>query len=125
MELHVVCRNRLSEAPAMPHNPLPIETATDQAVAHFPGKGANVSALRQRRGHIAAIADDVNEQCVGDQVLDEWQVQHPFRRILGPACHSLSRAYFTHHQSQEISAIFAFRKNPAAYGSSLQPGTAK
>ena len=65
----------------------------------------NVAEFVGGKGHVAAIADDVNNQRFRNCLFDAMQVQQVLESSIGPALNSLLPGHLRHDDPKEVAAI--------------------
>ena len=90
-------------------DPFPVDRSRLQSLAVIPRKGTDPMLFFQRKGHVPAVPDDVNNKRVRNCFLDARQGQEVIGRGFGPAFNSLFSRHRFHHDAQKVASILAIR----------------
>ena len=107
VNLEVIAAHRLTVAPALADDPAPENRGDQETAAAVPWQRTNPSDAMQRSGDVAAVADDVDHERVGNQFLNQRKIEQMERRGLGPALRALFLGDGLHHNAQEVAGIAA------------------
>src|SRR6516165_240433 len=85
MDFRVVGTKVATVLAPLVHHPLPIKAAGHDRRRAIPRSSLDVTQLVRGKRHIASVPDDMDDQRIGNRLLDPMQVQDMLRRSIGPA----------------------------------------
>ena len=105
MNFHVIGAYLLPVAPALAHLPSPEQGRRHDGATAVPRQRADPSDALQRGGDVAPVANNVDDERVGNRLLDQRKEQQVRGRTFGPAPDALFAGDRFHHDAQEVAGM--------------------
>src|ERR1019366_4033057 len=107
MNFHVIAAQRLTVTPALANDPAPEDGGHQEGAGAVPGQRTNPADAVQGGGDVAAVANNVDDERIGNRFLDYRKIEQVKRRRFGPAMGTLLAGDGFHHDAQEVAGIAA------------------
>src|SRR5260370_5171212 len=125
MNFHVIGAQRLTVALALANNPSPEDGGRQEGAAAVPWQWTNPSDAVQGGGDVAAVANNVDDERIGNHFLDQRKIEQVQGRRLRPAPDILFARDGFHHDAQEVACIPALFHHALIDIFGIESGTLK
>src|SRR6202158_2721210 len=105
MNFHVIGAQRLTVPLALAYNPSPEDSGHQEGAAAVPWQWTNPADAVQGGGDVAAVANNVDDERIGNHFLDQWKIEQVQRRRFRPALGALLAGDGFHHDAQEVTGV--------------------
>src|SRR5229473_5473358 len=125
MNFHVIGAQRLAVALALAYNPSPEDGGHQEGAAAVPGQWTNPADAVQRGGDVATVANNVDDERIGNQFLDQRKIEQVQRCGFSPTPDALFARDGLHHDTKEVAGIPALFHHALFDFVSIESGTLK
>jgi hypothetical protein len=105
--LHVVTVHIPTITAALAYDPAPENGRGKERTRAIPAQWTDPTDAMQGSGDVSTIANDVNDQGIGNKFFDERKIKQVQRSAFGPALGPLFAGYSLHYYAQKITGIAA------------------
>jgi hypothetical protein len=109
VDFDIVSAQSATRLSALVHDPFPINPCRHRGPLTIPRERADLGKFLPRQGYIAAVTDHMNDERVGDSLLDAGNIQQVFGSSFRPSFHTLLATHLLHNDAEKITTVLALR----------------